>query len=85
MKLTVDFGGHDRPVLTGIKKERDNPSEIEGKQALFVVNLSEQKTAGEVPQRMLFDISYADRLAPCLVRREIHRPNAVEQGNSNAA
>ena len=85
MKLTVYFGGHDRSVLTDIKKERDNQSEIEGKQALFVVNLPEQKTAGEVLLRMLFDIGCANRLAPSLVRREIHRPNAVEQGQSNAA
>ena len=39
MKLTVDFGDHVRSILAGIKKERDDPTEIEGRQALFVVNL----------------------------------------------
>jgi len=56
MKLTVDFGDHVRSILAGIKQERENPSEIEGKQALFVVNLPERKMAGEVSQGMLFDI-----------------------------
>lgn len=48
MKLTVDFGDHQRSILAGIKQERENPKEIEGKQALFVVNLPERKMAGEV-------------------------------------
>jgi len=34
----------------GIKQERENPFEIKGKQALFVVNLPEQKMAGEYPK-----------------------------------
>ena len=31
MKLTVDFGDHTRSILAGIKQERENPKEIEGK------------------------------------------------------
>ncbi len=45
MKLTVNFGDHSRTVLAGIKKERPNPREIEGRQALFVVNLEPRKMA----------------------------------------
>ena len=56
MKLTVDFGDHSRSIIAGIKQERENPGEIAGKQALFVVNLPEKKMAGEVSQGMLFDI-----------------------------
>jgi len=48
MKLTVDLGDHSRTILSGIKQERDNPFEIEGLQALFVVNLPERKMAGEL-------------------------------------
>ena len=59
MKLTVDFGDHVRSILAGIKLERKNPVDIEGKQALFVVNLPERKMAGEVSQGMLVDIGYA--------------------------
>lgn len=54
MKLIVDFGNHERSILAGIKQERENPQEIEGKQALFVVNLPERKMAGELSQGMLF-------------------------------
>ncbi len=56
MKLIVNFGDHSRTILAGIKKERENPREIEGRQALFVVNLEPRKMAGEVSQGMLFDI-----------------------------
>ena len=71
MKLTVSFGDHTRSILAGIKKERANPQEIEGKQALFVLNLPEKKMAGEVSQGMLFDIGYADNITPCLAVPEI--------------
>ena len=80
MKLTVDFGDHVRSILAGIKLERKNPAEIEGTQALFVVNLPERKMAGEVSQGMLFDIGYADKLTPCLAMPEIHMPNGSRAG-----
>ena len=44
--LEVSFGDHRRTVLAGMKRERANPREIEGKQALFVVNLAPRKMAG---------------------------------------
>jgi tRNA-binding protein len=80
MKLTVDFGDHTRTILAGIKKERENPKEIEGRQALFVVNLPERKMAGEVSQGMLFDIGYADGIAPCLAVPEKEVPNGSRAG-----
>ncbi|WP_421867931.1 hypothetical protein [Motiliproteus sp.] len=80
MKLTVDFGDHQRSILAGIKQERDNPREIEGKQALFVVNLPERKMAGELSQGMLFDIGYADKLTPCLATPETPVPNGSRAG-----
>ena len=44
VRLKVDFGDHTRSILVGMKKERQNPkAEIEGKQALFVVNLEPGK------------------------------------------
>ncbi len=46
MKLSVEFGDHSRSILAGIRQERANPREIEGKQALFVLNLPEKKMAG---------------------------------------
>src|SRR5260370_32068373 len=59
IKLTVDFGDHARCILVGMKKERVNPREIEGKQSLFVVNLAPRKMAGEMSEGMMFDIGYA--------------------------
>jgi len=70
MKLTVSFGDHQRTIIAGIKQERSNPKEIEGKQALFVVNLPPRKMRGEVSEGMLFDIGYADGLPPVLAITE---------------
>ena len=80
MKLVVDFGDHQRTILAGIRQERDDPREIEGRQALFVVNLPERKMAGEVSQGMLFDIGYADGLTPCLAVPECPVPNGSRAG-----
>jgi tRNA-binding protein len=66
MKLTVAFGDHRRTILAGLKQERENPKEIEGRQALFVVNLAPKKMMGQVSEGMLFDIGYADGLTPVL-------------------
>ena len=79
-KLSVDFGDHTRSILAGIKQDRDNPKEIEGRQALFVLNLPEKKMAGEVSQGMLFDIGYADRITPCLATPEVPVPNGCRAG-----
>ena len=70
MKLTVSFGDHQRTIIAGIKQERANPREIEGKQALFVVNLPERKIRGEISEGMVFDIGYADGLTPVLAITE---------------
>ena len=80
MKLVVDFGDHTRSILAGIKQERTNPREIEGKQALFVLNLAEKKMASEISQGMLFDIGYADHITPCLVVPELPVPNGTRAG-----
>jgi len=80
VKLTVDFGDHKRTILAGMKQERDNPKEIEGKQALFVVNLEPRKMMGEVSEGMLFDIGYADGLTPVLATPEKEIPNGTRAG-----
>jgi len=80
MKLTVSFGDHTRSILAGIKKERSNPRDIEGKQALFVVNLEPRKMAGEVSEGMLFDIGYADGVTPVLAIPERPVPDGTRAG-----
>jgi tRNA-binding protein len=80
MKLTVNFGDHMRIILAGIRKERENPREIEGKQALFVLNLEPKKMAGEISEGMLFDLGYADGITPALAMPERQVPNGTRAG-----
>jgi methionine--tRNA ligase beta chain len=80
MKLTVSFGDHSRTILAGIKQERDDPTEIEGKQALFVVNLEPRKMAGELSEGMLFDIGYPDGVIPVLAVPEKPVPDGSRAG-----
>jgi len=80
VKLTVDFGDHKRTILAGMKQERKEPKEIEGKQALFVVNLEPRKMMGEVSEGMLFDIGYSDGLTPVLAVPEKEMPNGTRVG-----
>jgi tRNA-binding protein len=80
VRLRVDFGDHTRTVLVGMKGERADVHEIEGKQALFVVNLEPKRMAGEVSEGMLFDIGYADRIVPALAIPERPVPDGVRAG-----
>jgi tRNA-binding protein len=80
MKLTVNFGDHMRTILAGIRKERENPREIEGRQALFVLNLEPRKMADEISEGMLFDIGYADGVTPVLAVPERAVPNGIRAG-----
>ncbi|HEV7407725.1 MAG TPA: hypothetical protein VGO01_04490 [Bradyrhizobium sp.] len=81
VRMRVDFGDHKRIILVGMKKERKNPrSEVEGRQALFVVNLPSRKMAGEESQGMLFDIGYSDGLSPALAVPERPMPNGCRAG-----
>ena len=80
VRLRVDFGDHQRVILVGMKKERENPREIEGKQALFVVNLAPKKMAGEVSEGMLFDIGYANGITPVLAMPEAPVPDGSAAG-----
>jgi tRNA-binding protein len=80
VRLTVDFGDHQRTILAGLKQEREDPKEILGKQALFVVNLEPRKMMGEVSEGMLFDIGYADGIKPALAVPERQVPNGSRAG-----
>ncbi len=75
VRLKVDFGDFQRSILAGMKQERENPREIEGKQALFVVNLEPKTMMGEVSEGMLFDIGYANEITPVLATPEKPVPN----------
>jgi methionine--tRNA ligase beta chain len=77
VKLSVDFGDHRRSILAGLKQEREDPKEIEGKQALFVVNLEPRKMMGMISEGMLFDIGYPDGILPVLAIPERPVPNGA--------
>lgn len=80
VQLRVTFGDHERTIVAGMKQERANPREIEGKQALFVVNLEPRKMRGVVSEGMLFDIGYADGVRPVLAMPECRVPDGTRAG-----
>lgn len=80
LKLTVNFGEFSRTILVGMKGEREDPTEIVGQQALFLVNLAPKKMAGEVSEGMLFDIGYQDGIIPVLAQPEKPVPNGTRVG-----
>ncbi len=81
VRLTVDFGDHRRQIVAGIKSERADPTEIRGKQALFVLNLDHANlvvTAWDGARmvgisRSLTDFVYATYLSDLAVRKSYQR------------
>ena len=80
VKLTVNFGDHKRTIIVGMKQEREDPREVEGLQALFVVNLEPRKMRGELSEGMMFDVGYADKVVPVLAVPEKPVPNGTRAG-----
>jgi tRNA-binding protein len=80
VRLIVNFGDHKRKILVGMKKERADVKEVEGKQALFIVNLEPKTMMGELSEGMLFDIGYANGIIPVLAEPEKEVPNGVSAG-----
>ena len=80
VRLIVSFGDHRRKILAGMKLERANVREIEGRQALFVVNLEPRVMMGETSEGMLFDIGHADGLTPVLAVPEAPVPDGTRTG-----
>ncbi len=77
VQLRVSFGDHERTIVAGLKQERAKPGDLEGKQALFVVNLEARKMRGVTSEGMLFDIGYAESW-PCLRIRYRTEPGRAE-------
>ena len=80
VRLRVSFGDHQRTILAGLKKERPDPTVLEGRQALFVVNLQPRRMMGELSEGMLFDIGYADGVLPVLAVPEGQVPDGTRAG-----
>lgn len=80
VKLLVDFGTFERTILVGMKQERENPREIQGKQALFVVNLAPKDMFGITSHGMLYDIGFDSGIIPVLAMPEKPVPNGAKAG-----
>lgn len=80
VQMRVRFGDHARTIVAGMRQERANPREIEGRQALFVVNLEPRKIRGVLSEGMLFDIGYADGVRPVLAVPEAPVPDGTRAG-----
>ena len=80
VRLRVDLGFAVRTVVVGMKQERGDPKEIEGLQALFVVNLPPRRMAGVLSEAMLFDVGYSDGIVPALAIPERPLPNGTRAG-----
>jgi tRNA-binding protein len=78
--LTVSFGNHARTIVAAIRLERQNPGEIVGRQALFVVNLAPRRMRGVLSEGMLFDLGYADGITPVLAVPEKPVPDGTRAG-----
>jgi methionine--tRNA ligase beta chain len=80
VRLQVNFGTFRRNILAGMKQERTDPREVEGRQALFVVNLAPKRIRDEVSEGMLFDIGYPDGIVPVLAVPDKPVPDGTRAG-----
>ncbi len=77
---TIDVRVGTIESVAPIRLERENPREIEGRQALFVVNLPPRTIRDVVSEGMLFDIGYADGITPVLAVPEGPVPDSARAG-----
>ncbi len=80
VELIVNLGDHTRSILAGMRQERQDPREIRGRQAMFVVNLEPRRMMGRVSEGMLFDLGWADGLMPALAVPERPVPDGTRAG-----
>jgi tRNA-binding protein len=80
VQLRVSFGDHERTIVSGMKTERANPREIEGRQALFVLNLPPRRMKGVLSEGMVFDLGFEDGVPPVLAVPEAPVPDGTRAG-----
>ena len=80
LKLSVDFGDHKRTVLAGMKKDRADIQEVNGKQALFIVNIKPRKILGVFSEALLLDVGFLDGISPVMLVPEKPVPNGTRCG-----
>ena len=77
-KLTVDLGEEEpRTIVCSLREVREDYKTIEGKQALFLVNLAPRKIMGIESHGMLVTLGYDDGIADTLLFPEHPLPNGT--------
>ena len=67
-------------IVSGMKAEREDPRQTEGRQALFVVNLPPRRMRGVLSEGMVFDLGFEDGVAPVLAAPEAPVPDGTRAG-----
>ena len=80
VQLRVNFGDHERTIVSGMKAEREDPRQTEGRQALFVVNLPPRRMRGVLSEGMVFDLGFEDGVTPVLAVPEAPVPDGTRAG-----
>ena len=77
-KLTVDLGEDEpRTIVCSLREVREDYKTVEGKQALFLVNLAPRKIMGIESHGMLVTLGYDDGIADTLLFPEHSLPNGT--------
>ena len=77
-KLTVDLGEEEpRTIICSLREVREDYKSVEGKQALFLVNLAPRKIMGIESHGMLVTLGYDDGIADTLLFPEHPLPNGT--------
>ena len=77
-KLTVDLGEEEpRTIVCSLREVREDYKTVEGKQALFLVNLAPRKIMGIESHGILVTLGYDDGIADTLLFPEHSLPNGT--------
>jgi len=77
IKLKVDIGGEVKQAVAGIKGYYQ-PSELEGKQFVFMTNLEPAKLMGELSEIMILAAVEGDRVVLIKPEKEISNGAIIE-------
>jgi methionyl-tRNA synthetase len=77
IKLKVDIGGTVKQAVAGIKNYY-KPSELEGKQFVFLTNLEPAKLMGETSEIMILAAVEGERLVLIKPEKEISNGSVIE-------
>ena len=83
--LRVNFGDHSRTIVAGLKQERANPSEIEGRQALFVSTWSRARCEAWFQKACSSTSAIRMASGPCWQCPSRPFPTAAARGKGAAA